>query len=201
MIQINGIQQNIAKIDNLAVNGLSGVSNSLAYKVHEIEKHFHNDERWYGSSGDISGANPCAKSVSDAGMPDMFYAISGNDTYGADANDEAFVWGLADTLSVGGVSQVKLDLHDIFITASTITTIWYLRVVYGTGTLADAIAAGQYSEVPVVADAAQNGSIDMILPFMMPRITIGTHKLWIQAKSTTDNATIGFLVGLHGYIA
>ena len=44
------LSRNLAKlgasdaIDTVAVDGLSGVSNSLAYKVHEIEKHFHNSE-------------------------------------------------------------------------------------------------------------------------------------------------------------
>ena len=37
------------KIDSAAVLGLAGTSNSLAYKVHEVEKHFHNSGRWYGA--------------------------------------------------------------------------------------------------------------------------------------------------------
>ena len=41
----------LEKIDNLAVDGLNGVNNSLAYKVHEIEKHFHNVEYWVGDGG------------------------------------------------------------------------------------------------------------------------------------------------------
>lgn len=190
-----------SKIDSQAVSGLSGVSNSLAYKVHEIEKHFHNYERWYGKSADQSGENPWATGLSEAGMRTSFQAISGTNDYGGDANDEAQVWGLYDTLSVGGVSQTKLDIHKIFVTASSVTTIWYLRFIYGTGTMADAIIAGQYSTIPLVADAAQGGSIDVIIPIMMPRITIGTHKMWVQGKNATNNATIDFLVGVHGYIA
>lgn len=189
------------KIDNKAVNGLSGVANSLAYKVHEIEKHFHNYERWAGKAADQSGVNPWAAMLSSAGMQTSYRCISGTNDYGGDANDEAQVWGLYDTLSVGGVTQTKLDVHRIFITASSITTIWYVRLVYGTGTLADAITAGQYSTFPVVADAAQGGSIDVIINVMMPRITIGTHKIWVQGKSATNNATLDFLVGFHGYVA
>ena len=187
------------KIDSLATNGLAGVSNSLAYRVHEIEKHFHNAERWYGISADQSGVNPWATSLSTAAMRTSFRTISGSAAYGADASDEAQVWGLNDTLSVAGVVQTKLDFHQIFITASSVTTIWYIRIIWGTGTMADSITAGQYSEFPVVADAAQNGSIDVIMPIMMPRITIGTHKVWIQGKNATDNATFDFLVGMHGY--
>lgn len=192
---------NIDKIDNLAVNGLSGVYNSLAYKLHEVEKHFHNHERWYGKSADQSGVNPWSAALSGTGMVTSYRAISGANDYGGDTNDEAQVWGLYDTLSVGGVSQAKLDAHKIFITASSIQTIWYLRFIYGAGTMADAITAGQFSTIPLVADAAQGGSIDVIVPIMTPRITIGTHKMWVQGKSATNNATIDFLVGLHGYTA
>ena len=38
------------KIDDEAVLGLLGTSNSLAYKVHEIEKHFHSSGSWFGAA-------------------------------------------------------------------------------------------------------------------------------------------------------
>lgn len=193
---IKGILGATNKIDGLATSGLAGTANSLAYRVHEIEKHFHNHERWFGISADQSG-NDWALSVSDAGMRSPFVAISGNATWGADANDEAKVWGTDDAMG----SDTKLDFHEIFVTAASVTSIFYLRIVYGSGTMADAITAGQYTEMPVIADAATSGSIDVIIPVMMPRITIGTHKIWIQAKNATDNATISFLVGAHSYVA
>jgi hypothetical protein len=193
---LKGILGGSNKIDGAATSGLAGTANSLAYRVHEIEKHFHNHERWFGISADQSG-NDWALSVSTAGMPTAFTAISGNDTYGADANDEAKVWGTDDAMG----SDTKLDLHEIFVTAASETSIYYLRIIYGSGTMADAITAGQYTELPIVADAATGGSIDTIITVMMPRITIGTHKIWIQAKNTTDNATISFLVGAHSYVA
>ena len=34
------------KIDQAVTDGLAGTSNSLAYRVHEIEKHFHGREFW-----------------------------------------------------------------------------------------------------------------------------------------------------------
>jgi len=187
------------KIDNEATLGLLGTSNSLAYRVHEIEKHFHNYERWYGKTADQSGVNPWAKSWSDTGIPTPYQAISGTNTFGADANDEALVWGLNDTLIVGGVTMSKLDMHRIFVTASSITTILGFRIIWGSGTMADAIAAGQFGGIPIIADAAQGGSVAVITDVMMPRITIGTHKIWVQVKSATNNATVDFYVGLHGY--
>lgn len=193
---IKGVLGGTNKIDDVATSGLAGVSNSLAYRVHEIEKHFHNYCKWFGISASQAG-NDWALSVSAAGMRNPYVAISGNADYGADVNDEAKVWGTDDTMG----ADTKLDLQQLFITAASVTTIYYLRIIWGAGTMADAITALQYSEIPVVADAAQGGSIDVILPVMMPRITIGTHKIWIQAKNATNNATISFLVGGHSYVA
>lgn len=192
------------KIDKAATLGLAGTTNSLAYRVHEIEKHFHNYERWFGKSADQSGVNPWATSVSDytaGALPVSFVAISGNDDYGADAGDEAKVWGLNDTFSVGGVSQTKLDVHQILFRTASQTSLNILRIVWGAGTLADAITAGQFSEYPLVIDPATGGSVDIVINTMMPRITVGAHQLWIQTKNVTDNSTVGFLVGIHGYIA
>jgi len=45
---VDGIDGIVDVIDDAAVKGLLGTNNSLAYKVHEIEKHFHNWERWFG---------------------------------------------------------------------------------------------------------------------------------------------------------
>jgi len=44
----SSIEAEIEKIDSAAVDGLSGTANSLAYKVHEIEKHFHSAQQIYG---------------------------------------------------------------------------------------------------------------------------------------------------------
>lgn len=184
------------KIDNQAVDGLLGVNNSLAYKVEEMEKHIHNVERWIGISGDQSGTD-WSDSVSDATMIPPFVAISGDDTYGADADDEAKILGTSDLPLI--TDMVKSDIHHLFVVASDDTSIWWLRVVYGSGTMADAITAGQYSEYPVIPDAAVQGSISVVTDILMPRITCGTDKIWVQGKNTTDNATISFYVGLHEY--
>lgn len=184
----------LLKIDQQAVSGLLGTSNSLAYKVHEIEKHFHGYGRWYGKSADQSG-NGWALSVSTVGMPTSFTCISGANTYGADANDEAKVWGTEDLWS----GNVKFELHRILIRSSSIQTLWIIRVVHGSGTMADAVAAEQYSEFPMVVDPATGASVDVVVDIMMPRITLGTDKIWIQGKSATDNATLTFLIGGHGY--
>jgi hypothetical protein len=43
------------KLDNASTDGLGGVADSLAYRVEEIEKHFHNRERWLGAAIEDGG--------------------------------------------------------------------------------------------------------------------------------------------------
>ena len=185
-----------SKIDNLAVNGLLGVSNSLAYRVHEIERHLHSGGECYGKSADQSGTD-WAKSVSDSGMPTLFRAISGNGVFGADANDEAKIIGTSDVSDYA--SKVKFDLHRLFISATSSTTVFVVRIVWGTGTMADAITAKQYASTIIRRNSG--GGENHIMPVIaqMPRLTWGTDKVWIQVKNATDNATFDFYVGLHSY--
>jgi len=189
------------KIDNQAVLGLAGVSNSLAYKVHEIEKHFHNAERWYGIAANQTDPNPWAASWSVVGIPTAYRATAGT---GADFGTGVQIWGVNDTLSVSGVSMTKLDLHRIFITAASQTSVYGFRIVWSSTaiqTIGDAITAGQFGGIPIIADANQGGSIAVITDIMMPRISIGVSKIWVQVKNITNAATIDFYVGLHGYQA
>ena len=50
------IDDEIAKIDNLSTDGLGGINNSLAYRIHEIENHLHSPERRLGISLDADQA-------------------------------------------------------------------------------------------------------------------------------------------------
>jgi hypothetical protein len=182
-----------AKIDALATDGLEGTENSLSYRVHEIENHLHSRGRWLGLHG-----SPTATNWADDVLT-PFVAISGNGVYGADTDDEADVLGTDDTPAISGM--VKYDLHRILVVDVSVNTVYKLRIVYGTGTMADAITAGQYSELMVQFDST-NPQLSAGIPvdIHMPRLNAGTDKVWIQARNATDNATITFLVGLHEYV-
>lgn len=181
----------INKIDAEAVDGLTGVSNSLAYKVHEIEKHLHSRERWLGKLSVQTATDWADDTLSP------FQAISGNNTYGADVNDEALVLGSDDTPVISGM--VKYNIHKLFITAASSTTAYKLRIVYGSGTIGDAITAKQFTEVIIKIDASAGATPAEPIIIQCPRLTCGIDKVWIQAWNATDNATIDFLVGLHEY--
>ena len=182
----------ILKIDRLVTDGLAGVSNSLAYRVHEIEKHFHSPERRLGISADQSGNDWALEDTLNA-----YQAISGNAVYGADANDEAKVIGTDDGPYVSGM--VKFDFHKLFVEELSTDDVFAVRIVWGTGTMADAITAGQFSHTVLMNNPAGNKAGGSPVSIMMPRLTWGTDKVWVQCKCATNNATMDFFVLVHEY--
>ena len=131
---IDGIRTDVYKIDGLAVDGLSGVSNSLAYKVHEIEKHFHNSEKVYGNNTWMTEDYPVAFSVT-----------GGNNAWGTELMLYA-----GDTIESGSTTK-KFDLNTLYIaTVGTANIINVVEFLYGT--------AGT-PITPVVTDDSDNDFI------------------------------------------
>jgi len=157
-----------------------------------IEEHFHNREYWFGKLGVQTDTN-----WGDRASLAPYRAISGNNAFGADVSDEAQVIGSADTPVRAG--SLTFDMRRIQIIDVSVATVFLLRVIYGTGTMADAEAAGQYTEIPSLQVAAPNGQAKPV-DILQERISVG-NKVWIRAKNATDNAWIDFLVGLHEYPA
>jgi len=181
-----------AKIDAYPTLGLLGTSNSLAYRVHEIEKHFHSGERWLGKKG-----TQTATDWADEDVVTPYRAISGEALYGADTGDEALVIGTADGPFLDG--GVKFDAHRLFILTLSTDELFTLRVVWGTGTMDAAVSANQFSTVLVQNNPAGSKAGGAPVEVMMPRRTYGTDKIWIQAKAPTDNAYCDFFIGIHEY--
>jgi len=121
-----------------------------------------------------------------------FVAISGNGVYGADANDEALVIGSADTPIC--VTKTKFCVSRINVTVASVGDTFKLRLIWGTGTMADAITACQTTEKCMVMPNYGAGAFYV----HMPKVTKGT-KIWAQARCSNDNATISFLVGVTEY--
>lgn len=157
------------------------------------EHHHHRKNRSYGKSADQSGNDWALEDSLTA-----FQAISGNTAYGADVNDEAKIFGTEDTPLIAG--QTLFDIGGILVVGVSNDDPYILRIVWGTGTMGDAITAGQYSTIMVKFDSA-NPTVSAGIPFMTssPKITVG-DKVWIQCKNGTDNATIDFFITeAHGY--
>ncbi len=189
---------NSPKIDQEPVAGLLGVEGSLAYEVNEIERHIHSRERWFGISADQSGNDWALNTLTP------FVAISGANEYGTDhaggagAVDEAFVIGTDDMPAISGM--VKYDVHRILILDVDHSTVYKLRIVYGSVDRATSVSAGLYSEITVLFDAANpTVSAGSAIELQMPRLTSGTDMVWIEVWNATDNSEVDCLVGVHEY--
>ena len=179
---------NTNKIDDAATNGLTGTSNSLAYRVHEIEKHFHGIERWYGSDGD--------NTMSTANNHTPFVLTS----HAANPND----WGTAVKLSgtasadilaadFGGVTPVKYDLHRIMITAVSAVDNLYVLQIYDNDPATTGVLI---TEVPIKVGSLH---ADMVaVDVQMPRQAM-TTVLYGRLKSEAANKTLSFTIGIHIY--
>lgn len=170
------------------LNGWAGqqpVRNDIA----SLAAYFRNQELWFGISADQTGDDWAADRLV------VFQAISGSAVYGADADDEAKVFGADDTPVVTG--KTKFALRRILIDDSSVSTEYKLRVVWGTGTMAAAITAEQTTEVMVQSDAT-NPQLSAGVPIdvNMPLIDADTQ-VWVQCKNATDNATIDFYASLY----
>ena len=165
----------------------------------EHDEHFHNIERWRGKKADQSGSTWSEDSLTP------FTAISGANTYGADHTgteaqiDEASVLNTGDTPTITG--NTEYDMREFLILETTSTTPWKLRIVYGSGTRADAVTAGQYTEMCLLALADANPNVEQGTPIniTLVRLRCGIDKIWVEAWNATDNAVISFLVGIHEY--
>jgi hypothetical protein len=181
------------KIDTVAVNGLSGVSNSLAYKVHEIEKHFHNSEKVYGNASNIMTADE----------PVKFTVIGGNNAWGTELM-------LTDgTVIESGSATKKFDLNTLFITSvSTANEINIVEFLYSpintqvectfdfTGGAAEDIiisaAHGLADGDKIVLKAAVAGSLPAELNYYTVYYVINKHDDYFQVSLKSGGARVEF---------
>ena len=174
------------KIDNEETNGLDGVHDSLAYRVHEIETHFHSNERWMGAAAVPSGE----VHVADEDSMTAFQIDAGNDTWGSWLQ----IMGSDDTPIQTGKKYI--DMHRIMVTdverKKAITRIQFA----GGDSGAAGFAAGNYTELLATPD--NDGKQDPY-EIQMPRFPSGTKgwaRCWVKAA---DTGTIDFFIGLHEY--
>ncbi len=189
---ITRLPDETSKIDKKAIDGLTGVTDSLSYGIETLRNHNHSLERWFGISADQSGTDWALEDTTN-----NYRAISGAGVYGADANDEAKVIGTGDgPLVTGGV---QFDLHRIFFLALSTDTIWTIRVIWDVTSMANGISNDRFSTVMLMNNPSGNKASGLPAALQVPQLTWGTDMVWIQAKNATDNATADFYIGVHEY--
>ena len=111
-----------SKIDDAATLGLAGTYNSLAYRVHEIEKHFHSGASWFGAAN-----TPTATRFADRiGTCTAPFQIDGGDSSGAPTwGDWVQILGSGDTPA--RADQAYFDPHEMLISAAQEETAYMIQ--------------------------------------------------------------------------
>jgi len=180
----------LRKIDLVRTNGLLGVNNSLAYRVHEIERHFHNNEYWLGAAAVPAGETNIADEIGPSIA--AFPLLSGNDAYG----NWVQVLGSADTPI--HADSVSLDAHRIMVTTTDSTSPFHVQFITGEAAeLATKLAAKDYTGFAYIS--ATNNGDSGITEIISRRIDVGT-KVWARAICIgLDAKTINIYVAVHEY--
>ena len=168
--------------DEKTVLGLLGVSNSVSYKVHEIEKHLHNTSICYGQTagGDEVEA--------DSLLPFEVVAGAGS------------AFGVEKLITAGGVigggsATQKQDPDHIFVyTIDKADKLYIVQFYYGTGIFGAAtLWSSFYFKGPTTG---RSSSVQVCFP----RIACN-NKIWAKCKCETAGGKINILFRIHVYVA
>lgn len=185
---VDTIEGYTKKIDNEATNGLLGVNNSSAYRIHEIERHLHSNERWFGVAVTPSGETHVADRIG-VGV-DSFEIDAGNNTWGSWVQ----ILGSSDTPAEG--TNANMDLHRILVSSTERNATYFLQL--GVGATGQAsLDAETYTEV--VFQPASN-QIDSAPVTVQSRRSDTGVKVWARCLCPgQDTAKINFYFGIHEY--
>lgn len=176
-----GVETEVAKIDNASVLGLSGTHDSLAYKVHEIEKHLHAIERWYGK-------NPTTGFLLAESLTSFQTTAGLLEAWGTELQISQ------GTEVEGGDSNKKVDFHRVFFTsASSTDSTFFLELRYGETTFASSSLLTQvaYRRGSTTTEVVPVNSVSIRIPC--------NQKIWARCKSQDGGETLDFILGLHTY--
>jgi hypothetical protein len=154
-----------------------------------LQWHFHNMERWYGSTAGVAPA------VLDALVP---YRV----TTSATANTFGTAVLIMNGTETGQVFQNLFDFRRIQIENVQSTDTYILRFAFNLNNevnAAAAVANGHYTEMLWKVDATNNDATP--LDMWCGQIPLGKI-IWVQAaKKTSGAAYVDFYAGLHWYPA
>lgn len=186
---LTSISSETDKIDSATTDGLSGVHDSLAYRVEEIEHHLHHWNRWLGLANVPNGEIHRADRIGTTVTP--FQVDAGDNTWGTWLQ----VLGSSDTPVDAGMA--KYDFHLVQIVAvENPNATHFVQVALGSSGAA-ALTAGAYTEFVFHPQSVQ--AQELPVPITTSRRTSGT-KAWIRTMVVgQDTSTIDFFIGLHEY--
>lgn len=172
---------NAPKLDSAATDGLAGTEDSLAYRVHEIERHFHNPNQCYGNSGsnnlERSSTSPFRVTASTGGAFGTELQIHDG------------------TVVEGGDSSKKMDVGRFYVVDSQVSDETYIIEIWaGTSTFG---AATKITEV-----FYRTGSnIAEVVPLVTPCSRVACNsKLWARCNCSQDSQWVDFMLEVHTYV-
>ena len=185
---LTSISDETDKIDGAATDGLTGVSNSTAYRIHEAERHFHSFERWFELAAVPAAETHRADRIGGGNGP--FVIDAGNDDWGAWVQ----ILGSADTPAEAGM--VKFDLHRIEISATERNFTYFIQIGIGASGAA-ALSAETFTEAVFQPASNQVDSGPVVI--QTRRADAGT-KAWARCMCPGQNtATMSLYFGIHEY--
>lgn len=184
------IDTDTSKLDDVSADGLSGASNSIAYRIEEIEKHFHNREKWFGVAASPSGETHVADRV--GGATSAFTLTAGNNDFGSWVQ----ILGSSDTPVQ--TDYAYFDAHRYIVTTTNSTNAYIIQIVAGeSADIATNLANEAFSETMYIS--ASNNNDSGIETIKTSRIPTGT-KVWVRTACIGGNGTtISLYFGLHEY--
>ncbi len=176
----------MAKFFSMADN--TGIAEA-ADQSSTLQWHFHNFERWYGSTAGV------APGVQNALVP---WRVTTSATAGAFGTAVLMFNGT----ETGLVFQNEFDFRRVQVENVQSTDTFLLRFSFSLNdeaTAAAAVANGHYTTIVWKVDATNNDASP--LDIWCGQIPIG-KKVWVEAaKKTTGAAWVDFYAGLHWYPA
>lgn len=177
----------IKKIDSAPTDGLLGVHDSLAYRVHEIERHLHSGGRWFETA---SVPNPTVHVADRIGSgAGAFQIDAGNLTWGTWLQ----ILGSSDTPVSAG--RVYFDPHQFIVEDTERASTYFIQIGRGVSGAA-ALAAGTYTEFVYAASVQKEAGIIMVQSGRAPTGSL----LWARCMCPGQNTGwLDFYYGIHEY--
>lgn len=166
------------------MSGPSGIGGGLGARilriVKEIERHFHNNEIWFGSDGAENSLTPYTLVSSDGAFGPALELLAPGDT--------PFVAG-----------NTHFDPHRILPMAIGDASLYLVRLIWDAVSVIAGESARQYTTFPVFPTGVGANIDGTITDVMARRALSGTDYLWAKCKNATNLSEIDIIIGIHEY--
>ena len=178
-----------SKIDDKAVGGLStAASNSLAYRIASIERHFFSGARWFEAAGTPSDTHK-ADRIGTVGGAGAFRIDAGNNTWGSWVQ----ILGSDDTPI--RTNWAYFEPSQIIVENTETAATYFVQITRGASGEAG-YSAGNYSEFIYSATVQKDTGVVTVQTGRAPAGSL----LWARCMAPGENtATFDFYLGIIEY--